>query len=207
MHSMHTTGRISKPDCGTHGLTLVELMVTVAVFSMAMLALISTHIFGLRQDELIQSKLGASDESRRGFDRITRDIRSAKIWRLGSFSGGTFTGLTNGAQQQGSALQLSYTNSYSTNVTYYFTTVNGDNQLCRLHTGESSTVIASNLINTLSFTAEDYRGNVATDLQWRYVLHFILQFRQFQYPLTKVGPTNLYDFYKMEFRVTPHAPD
>ncbi len=188
--------------------TLVEMMVTVAIFTMALLALISAHIFGLRQDQLIQSKLGADDQSRKGFDLVTRDIRSAKVWRLGTYASGAFTPLTNGATQQASALQLSFTNNFTTNVLYYFTTVgaNNDNQLLRLHTGGTTTTIASNLINTLTFTAEDYKGTVLTILQEYSVMHFILQFRQFQYPLTQVGPTNLYDFYKLEFRATPHAP-
>lgn len=189
-------------------LTLVETMVTMAVFVLLMVAFLYVHIFGLRQDELVESKLGASDQSRRAFDRVTRDIRSAKVWQIGNVSGSTFTALTNGEAQQGNALQISFTHNYTTNIQYYFTAIGGDNRLCRIHTGDSShTVIASNLINTLTFTGEDYRGTVMTDLQWRYVIHFILQFRQFQYPQTTVGTNQLYDYYKMEFRATPRAPD
>jgi hypothetical protein len=189
-------------------LTLVEMIITMSIFILVMVAFLYVHMFGLKQDELVESKLGASDQSRRGFDRITRDIRSAKVWQIGNVSGSIFTALTNGATQQGNAIQLSFTNNYAANIRYYFTTVGGDNKLCRFHTGDSgATVIASNLINTLTFTGEDYKGTVMTDLQWRYIIHFILQFRQFQYPQTMVGTNYLYDFYKMEFRVTPRAPD
>jgi hypothetical protein len=203
----------SKRERGNHigpesALTLVEMMVTMTIFILVIVAFLYVHMFGLRQDELVESKLGASDQSRKGFDRITRDIRSAKVWQIGSYSGGTFTALTNGASQQGNAIQLSFTNNYAANTLYYFTAVGGDNKLCRFHTGDSSSsVIASNLINTLTFTGEDYKGTVMTDLQWRYIIHFILQFRQFQYPQTQVGTNYLYDFYKIEFRVTPRAPD
>ncbi|MFO1487145.1 MAG: prepilin-type N-terminal cleavage/methylation domain-containing protein [Verrucomicrobiota bacterium] len=207
MNSQPGNPGVRSPFRTAAAMTLIEMMVTMSVFSLAMLAFLAIHIFGLKQDELIQSKLGASDQSRKSFDLITRDIRSAKIWRLGTVSGTTFTALTNGALQQAPGLQLSFTNNYTTNIMYYFTTVNGDNQLFRRRTGGTATVVASNLINTLTFSAQDYAGTIKSDLQWRYVIHFILQFRQFQYPLTQVGSNYLYDFYKLEFRATPHAPD
>ena len=39
------------------------------------------------------------------------------------------------------------------------------------------------------------------------MIHTSLQFAEFQYPLTKVGTNYFYDYYKMEFRFTPHVPD
>ena len=198
-----------KCTSGNQALTLVELMVTSAIFCVAMTACLYVHLFGLREDELVESKLGASDQARKGFNKITGDIRAAKVWQVGNYSGSTFTAIGYGTNQQGNALQLSFTNNFNSNIQYFFTTtVAGDNQLWRIHTGDSaSTVIASNLTGTLNFTAENQTGTVQTDLKWRYVIHFILQFQQYQYPLTTVGTNSLYDFYKMEFRVTPRAPD
>lgn len=57
--------------------TLVELMISMSIFSIATLGLISLHLFGQRHDQLVLSKLGASDQSRRAFDRLTEDIRAA----------------------------------------------------------------------------------------------------------------------------------
>jgi len=188
--------------------TLIEMTTTAGIFVVLMLAFISSEIFGLRQDELVESKLGASDQSRKGFDQIVRDVRAAKVWQIGNYAGSTFTPIASGTSQQGSGLQLSFTNNYATNVVYYFTTSGGDNQLWRYHTGDATySVIASNLNGGLIFSAEDYKGMVVTDLQFRYVIHFILQFQQYQYPLTMVGTNYLYNLYRLEFRVTPHCPD
>ena len=193
---------------GKQAFTLVEMMITMAIFSLGMAACLYVHLFGLRQDQLVESKLGASDQSRKSFDRITSDIRSAKVWQIGNYASSAFTANAFGTNQQGNALQISFTNNYSVNVTYFFATVAGDGQLCRIRTGDSTcSVLASNLFNTLSFVAEKEDGSIVNDLQWRYAIHFILQFRQYQYPITVVGTNGLYDFYKMEFRVTPRAPD
>ena len=68
--------------------------------------------------------------------------------------------------------------------------------------------IASHLTNSLTFAAETFDGNIANDLSDRNVIRFTLDFLQYQYPLTKVGPGGgyLYDRYKRDFRVTPHVP-
>jgi Tfp pilus assembly protein PilW len=212
---MSTTTAVSKTRIATANpasrqlaLTLVEMMVTMGVFSLVLIGVLYSHVFGLKQDQLVESKLGASETARRDFGQIARDIRSAKMWQVGNMSGTTFVDLPDGTNQIGNALQLNLTADPTISVLYYFGSVGGDNKLFRLHTGDTvPTVIASNLIDTLSFTAEDYAGTTIQTLQWRYVIHFTLKFRQYQYPLTMVGTNYLYDLYKIEFRLTPHSPD
>ena len=46
-----------------------------------------------------------------------------------------------------------------------------------------------------------------TDLTHKNVINVVMQFCQYQYPITKIGPGCLYDYYKMEMRLTPHTPD
>ena len=93
-------------------MTFVEMMVAMSVFSLVVIAMLYTHMFGLYQDELAESKLGASDNSRKGFNQLMHDIRSAKVWRVGKCSvtsGGVCSGLTLIATnqfQQGNALEL-----------------------------------------------------------------------------------------------------
>jgi len=177
-----------------------------------MIGMLWSHLFGLRTDQLVESKLGASETARRGFDKMANDIRAAKNWQIGNMSGLTYVDIPDGSNQVGRALQLSLkTNTMPMTppyILYYFTNISGDNKLCRFHTGDPApTVLASNLIDTLNFTAEDYTGtNIITTLNYRYVIHYTLKFQQFQYPLTKVGTNYLYDLYKIEFRLTPHAP-
>lgn len=187
------------------GFTLIEMMTTSAIFSMVILAAMYTQIFGMKQDELIQSKLGASDASRNGFGVMALDVRSSKIWSVGNMSGTNFTALTNGTPQLGTAIKLNLTEDPNFYIQYYFDTNRG--VLYRQHSGQASSLIASNLTGTLFFQAEDYRGTPQTTFTSKCVIHVMLQFAQYQYPKVIVGAGYLYDYYKMEFRLTPHIPD
>ena len=189
---------------------------------MVMLALISAHILGMRENMLIESKCGANDASRRALSKLPEDIRSAKMWKIGSLSGTpatNFTAIADNTAQNGAALQLFVTTNNSAFIMYYFDltdVANNNGRLMRYSSTNTTPVcLASNLVNWLtdgfSFVAEDYRGTVATNQgsskAYKNLIHAKLQFAQFQYPLTPVGTNGLYDFYKMEFKATPHLPE
>jgi len=185
--------------------TLVELMVTVAVFSLVVIGMVYAHLFALQEDELVNSKLGASDESRLAFNEMTAEIRSSKSWRVGTGSEDGFVPVPNGNDQVGNALQLHLTTDTNDYILYYFDTNAGE--LCRAVSGvDGSRVVAQYLTNQMTFRAEDYLGNLKTDLSYKYVIHLVME-HQYQYPLTKVGPGYYYNYYKLEFKVTPHCPD
>lgn len=57
------------------------------------------------------------------------------------------------------------------------------------------------------FRNEDYRGVVTTDQQYKGVVSIILEFYQFQYPITQVGNGFYYDYYRQTFKVAAHVPD
>jgi len=193
-------------ECAENALTIVELMVTMVVFGLTIVALIYSNLYGMRQDELVNSKLGASDSSRRGFEVLMRDVRSAKIWLLGNGNLSSFTPVANGSAQQGNALKVCLSTDTNTYILYYFDT--SARQLRRGHSGAGATkMIAQNLTNAMYFRAEDYRGVMQYDLSHKDVIHVWMEFAQFQYPMTKVGPGYYYDYYKMEFRLTSHVPD
>lgn len=195
--------------------TLVEMMVAVAIFSLASVGMLYTHLFCLRQDSLINSKLGASDQSRRSFDVMTRDIRSAKVWEVGNVnaSGGSFTPISEGSAQQGNAIWLSYTatTNHSVGVIYYFNTnsmaTDGGKLYRYMLSPSGKTLIAEDLTNHMYFRAENYRGDNQTNRTHKGVIKVWMEFAQYQYPLTKVGPGYFYDYYKMEFKLTSHVPD
>jgi hypothetical protein len=187
-------------------MTLVEMMIAMGLFSLAVVGLIYTHLFGLQQDQLVQSKLGASDASRRSFDLLVVDIRSCKSWRIGNGGLDGFVPIPNGTNQQGNALMIYPTTGTNPYVMYYFDTAR--RQLHRGRSGASGAeLIAGNLTNTMFFRAENYRGQTQTDLSHKGVVNVVMQFCQYQYPLTMVGPGHYYDYYKMEFRLTSHVPD
>lgn len=195
------------------GFTLVEIMVSCAIFSMVTVAMVYSHMFGLRLNQLVESKLGASDEARRGLGLLCRDVRTAKYHAIGNMSGTTFSPIPNGTLQIGNALQINLTINTNISIFYYFNTnTPGNYKLLRRRSSDiNPTTIATHLTNnvgnSLLFMAENEQGVMQTDILNKRVVHFILDFRQFQYPLTQVGVGYLYDRYKMEFRLTPHVPE
>jgi hypothetical protein len=191
--------------------TLPEMMTTLFIFMMTLAALLYTHMFGLKQDQLVESKLGASDHARKGFGIMSREIRSAATHAVGSYSGGVFNEIAAGVLQQGNAIRLCFgTNKlfYTTNIYYFDTTLSNNFRLMRKRNNSTANMVAGNLTNSLTFTAEEYSGTATTNNSDRKIIHFTLDFLQYQYPLTKVGSGGgyLYDRFKMDFRVTPHVP-
>jgi hypothetical protein len=191
----------------TRAITIVEMMITMFVFGLATMAWVYSYLYGLKVDELTQSKLGASDESRRSFEKVARDIRCASVQSVGNYSGTTFTPIVNGNLQSGNALQIKLVATNTNTITYYFdTNILGNWKLCRVHSAEPMTVIASNLQNSCNFTAEDFSGTAQSNMLDRMVIHFSLDFLEYQYPRTFVGSNYLYDRYVLDFRATPHVP-
>jgi hypothetical protein len=202
----------------TSGYTLVEVAFVSFIMVIIVMALLAAQLVGFRIGQLVDSKSGASDSSRLALIKMATDIRSAKLWAIGNLSGGTnFIAITNGVLQ-GPALQLCQSNNTSAFTVYYFTSTldnngatNGVLNQAKVP-GWQTTVICSNLIDNLFFTSENYAG-VAQSVtltnvnNYKNVVHVILDFCQFQYPLTQVGTNGLYDFYKLEFRATPHLPE
>jgi hypothetical protein len=185
--------------------TLVELMVAMSIFSFVAVGLISAHMFGLRQKQLVESKLGASDLARRVFGKITSEIRAAQTLRIGNGTLTDFKAITNGTLQRGNALQFSLTTDTNAFIRYYFETNKA--RLCRMASGASGyQVIASYLTNSMFFAAEDYRGSNVTDLAYKSVVKVVVEISQYQYPLTHVGPGSYYDYYRLQLRVSPHSP-
>jgi type II secretory pathway component PulJ len=201
------------------GATLIEMMFAISILIMVVIAMMSAHLMGLRQNQLVESKGGASDTSRRVLNQLPADIRSAKTWYIGNMSGTNFVKIAGSSAQRGSALQLFKSSIEITNILYYFDLTDTNNSNGRLMRTVSDAwnpvCLASNLVDWLGggyqFVGEDYAGTVATNQgdskSYKNVIHTKLQFCQFQYPLTPVGTNGLYDFYKLEFKATPHLPE
>jgi hypothetical protein len=214
--SLNLPGATRKPVTGA---TLIEMMFSITILVVVVIAMMSAHLMGLRQNQLVESKGGASDTSRRVLNQLPVDIRSSKTWYIGNLSGTNFSLISGGSGQRGTALKLFDTAIETTYVLYYFDLSDSNNSNGKLmrtiSTNWNPVCLASNLVDWLGggyqFVAEDYTGNVATNTgnskAYKNVIHTKLQFCQFQYPLTPVGTNGLYDFYKLEFKATPHLPE
>lgn len=191
--------------------TLPEMLVASTVYVMAVLAVVYLNVFGLKLDELANSKSGASDIARQSFSKLFEDIRVAKGWQVGTGTLTTFTPCATGTNLTGNAIRLFPTTTsqfvIDTNnyIVYYFDT--SAKTLERRTSTTTSTQIASWLTNTMSFTVENPRGDVQTDLSYKGIIHVQMFFAQYLYPLTKIGSGYMYDSYQLNFRVASHAPD
>ena len=122
-----------------------------------------------------------------------------------------FIALTNQNALQGNAVQV-YNDANKTNLytRYWFDT--NKCWLCRTTNGATSyTILAQSLTNAsgngMLFQAQDYNGSNLMDLQYKYVIVTTMEFAQYQYPLTKVGPGYYYDYYRIQLKVASHAPN
>lgn len=208
MRTNHFTADSGRaPQGSRRAMTLVETMIALSVFGMVLAGFIGLQFFGLRQSQVVESKLGANDQSRNLLEKMGWEIRSAKRWEVGNVSGSSFIEVPEGQAQRGTGLRIFPTTTTNSYIQYHFNT--NARTLLRLQTGVTgSKIIAQDLTNNMAFQAEDYRGVVQTAGTglWRNCIRVILEFAQYQYPLTQVGAGALYDYYKLEFKVSPHCP-
>jgi prepilin-type N-terminal cleavage/methylation domain-containing protein len=226
--------RLSKPKPASvlgcrraRGFTLPEMMVAVSIFVFMTLGIIYTMLFGMRWDELVCSKLGASDKSRLSFDLLTGEIRAAKSWSIGNIGNNdktSFTPCGNATAQLGNALSLTNSAGTTSWVRYWFDTNNC--WLCRgTNNGVATSyqIITQNLTNTgltglsMAFHAEKrFNANLVTsittndilqDLEYKYVVATTMEFCQYQYPLTRVGPGYYYNYYCIQIKAASHCPN
>jgi hypothetical protein len=206
MKTMPAKGTLANPRMRQAGLTLAEMMTTAAVFSLTVVGFVYCQLFGMRQNQWVNSKIGAAEQARLSFNDLANDIRAAKIWTVGNGNLSAFSSIPLGSNQRGNALMLSLTTNTNQYYLYYF-----DTKACKLFRGHSgsthTTLLAQYLTNTMYFQAQDFQGNEQTNRTHKGVIDVMMQFCQYQYPITKIGPGNLYDYYKLELKIAPHAPD
>jgi Tfp pilus assembly protein PilW len=208
------------------GFTLIELMMVMVLMIFVLTAIILANLLGLKENQYMASKAGASNTSRMMINQMMSDIRMAKGFTIGTI-GTNFASSTNftayipntlTSLNQGTALALfpivfSSTESinYSNYILYAFdlTQTNNSNGILWRYTStnQTATIVASNLINSLYFTTENYAGATNWAVTYKNVIHTTLQFCEFQYPLTMVGSNYLFNYYRLDCRATPHLPD
>jgi type II secretory pathway pseudopilin PulG len=207
-----------------HAFTLVEMMTVMGIFSLVMIAMVSTLLFGLRTFSLGDSKLSASAGSLKLLDQIRDQIRSAQLLQIGNCSSGpaSFQAIANSTIARGNALEIFPTTNSVPYMIYYLDAANSlTNYLSHYdfkqytyglstnYSGPTSTVVtntttwtlASYITNQNIFDVEDYQGNSLTNnLQVNRVYGMRLQFSQWQFS-TANGKV-FYNNYELQTRVT-----
>jgi Tfp pilus assembly protein PilV len=184
------------------GFTLGEMMVTVGIFSIVVLAMLFVQIFGLRVYQLSSTKLIATTEGRQVMDKIRDPIRSANTVAVGFYTN-SFTPIPSGSQIGNAILISLLTNSVVTNNYIIFYQFAASNQLCCVTSSNNvPTVVANYVTNNLCFQTEDCFGNVlSSPNQNNPVIRVDLGFIQLEF--TGGNSVSAYDFYHLQTRITP----
>jgi hypothetical protein len=146
--------------------------------------------------QIEETKLNASDQARRIVGVLTDEIHSCETFQIGAFTNGTFTGLPLGAAQIGPALII-YPTTNTTNYIMYFVNP-ADRKFRRATSVPGSTRIVAQWVTNATdlFRAQDYLGNVLTNVQDNTVLHLKLEF----YQAARFGVPP--DYYELETSTT-----
>jgi Tfp pilus assembly protein PilW len=195
-----TTGRYATHR-GQRAMTLVEFQIAFAIIMLVIGGVISSHVFGLKFNEATRAKLSASDAARHALNKLSGDIRSAKMIDVGSGTYNSFVPVANGSPQKGSALRIYPSTNTNSFVVYYLDT--SDTKLKRATNNATSTAtVAEYLTNTVIFSSENHMGAVLTDNQNNRVIGVSLQFYQIRYPITPIGSNGYFDFYQVNTKLT-----
>jgi prepilin-type N-terminal cleavage/methylation domain-containing protein len=197
---------------GRAAFTLVEMMVTMVIFSFVVLAIIGLQLYAMRVYTLGATMLSATTSGRQTMNDIRDHIRAGKIVLVGTFNGtngAVFSQAPLGALQQGNALEIEYTNSSSTNFLVYYqdqTTTNMysfSNSPATSFARTADVPVAHYVTNFYCFFSENYQGVIQTNYVNNSVIHVVLQFYQWQFPIGIIGGSsaNSYNYYSLNTRI------
>lgn len=171
----------------------------MAIFSLVMIGVVYSHLFGLRLFNISATRLSASQSSRTALDRVCDDIRSGKLLYIGNGNGTGFTNITSNNPRLGNALEIFPSNATNIFVRYFMDP--SAQALKRFDSGSGSVqVIAPFITNQIVFTAEDYAGNALTNDQNNRIIRMNLDFYKWEFPVAQVGA--YYDSYHLQTRIS-----
>lgn len=184
--------------------TLPEIMTVMALFTLVIAGMLSSQLFGMRMYRISETKLLATAGARRALDRVRDEIRAGKLLKVGNGNDAAFAVVADNEPQIGNALQIHATTDTNTFVRYYLDA----NAKClkRLVSGSGEVQVVANYItNRLVFQAQDFMGNVLTNRQNNRVIQMTLEFYQWEFPAARVGSGGMYDYYRLQTRITRRA--
>jgi len=173
--------------------TLAEMMTSLAIFSLVVIAMVSLQIFGFKMNAMAASKLKSTVYSLKTLNQIRKQVRSANSVAVGNGDRTSFTSNTSG-----NALQIYPTTNTDDYIRFYLAA--NTTALYMLNSASNNpTLIATNITNQVVFQMVDYQGNPLTNSQEHYAIKMKLQFTQLSYSV----PSYNYDYYALQTVMTP----
>ena len=97
VHLCFPGSRQSTPTKSTAAFTLAELLVAMSVFLLLVAGILTAHVFGLKMEKTVETKLNASNGARNALGKITDEIRTCtSVWIGNVSTNGEFTALLDG---------------------------------------------------------------------------------------------------------------
>jgi len=181
--------------------TLAEIMTAIALFSLVIVGVVYSQIFGMKMFNITATRLSASHHARQVLNLVRDEVRSGKLLYVGNGSSTGFTHIALNSPHQGNALQIHPTTDTNVYIRYFLDTTT---QSLKRTTSSSSEaqVLAPYLTNQIAFVAEDFAGNILTNDQNNRVIKMVLDFYQWEFPVASAGNGAFFDYYHLQTRVT-----
>jgi len=198
---LDNSGLGRSPRARRSAFTLAEIMTAMGLFSMVVIGVVYSQLFGMRMFTITSTRLGASDSARKVLNQVRDDVRSGKILHVGNGDSAHFTNITLNGLRQGNALQIHPSADTNVFIRYYLDPAS--QSLRRTASGNGQVeVLAPYLTNRIAFYAEDYRGHTLTNDSNNRVVKLVLDFYQWEFPVARVGAGAFYDYYHLQTRIT-----
>jgi len=199
--------------------TLPEILISSTIFvALISIGMVTLQLFGIRSGQLSATKMVSTADSLRTISQFRDQIRGAAAVQVGFFTSNNLAFTTNadGTSQIGKGVQVFPTvntgaNTVNTNLyTIFYLNPNSNTNFANLYMyavdingNVTSELLASSVLNTNCFFAEDFNGNVLANNQNDCAVHLMLQFYSSEY----VFGSKRTNFYYLDTRATPRAPN
>ena len=181
--------------------TLPEIMVVMVIFSLMVMTLVAVQLFGMRIHRIAETKLAATASGRKAINNVRDEVREAKLLFVGNGDQNSFTKIPDNLQHIGNALQVCPTTN-ETKFTRFYLDTNDHCLKAITSTNNKPWVVATHVTNQMVFRAEDFRGIILTNERNSRVIRMTLEFYQWEYPIASAGPGGMYDYYRLQTRMT-----
>jgi hypothetical protein len=181
--------------------TFAEIMTAMGLFSLVVIGVVYSQLFGMRMFNVTSTRLSASASARKVLDQVRDDVRSGKILTVGSGDSAHFTNIAFNGLRQGNALQINPTTDTNVYIRYFLDTASQTSTRSTSGTGAVQ-VLASHLTNQIAFVAEDCAGHTLTNSQNNRVIKMMLDFYQWEFPVARAGAGAFYESYHVQTRLT-----
>lgn len=186
---------------GLRAMTLPEVMLTMAIFTLCLAAFLTLHIFSIRMNHITAVKLGASDQARNVVSKLMTDIRHSGDVKVGQGTATTFVEPGTNQLLRGNAVMI-YPNKTNTNVWIRYYWDASDLTVKRVtHDDPIPEILVQEITNQYVFSVENYTGQILTNSNDKRVVGVTLQYSKLVFPNASIGGDSLFDFYRIHTRI------